>query len=76
MDAPHRGALMLVRFVAVALIGLGIIVLSLSWVQSSTRHTPLRAVDFVLPAVLLVLGIVFLIKADALATWVSNKLDE
>ena len=67
---------MLVRFVAVALIGLGIIVLSLTWVQSSTHHVPLRAADFVLPAVLVVLGIVFLIKADALATWVSNKLDE
>jgi hypothetical protein len=76
MDAPHRGALMLVRFVALALIGLGIIVLSLYWIQSSTHHAPLRAVDFVLPAVLLVLGIVFLIKAGALATWVSNKLDE
>jgi heme/copper-type cytochrome/quinol oxidase subunit 1 len=76
MDAPHRGALMLVRFVAVALIGLGIIVLSLSWIQSSTHHKSLRAIDFVFPAVLVVLGIVFLIKADALATWVSNKLDE
>jgi heme/copper-type cytochrome/quinol oxidase subunit 1 len=76
MDAPHRGALMLVRFVAVALIGLGVIVLSLSWIQSSMRHTPIRAVDFVLPAVLCVLGTVFLIKANALATWISNKMDE
>lgn len=76
MDAPHRGALMLVRFVAVALIGLGVIVLSLSWIQSSTHHTPMRALDFVLPAILLVLGIFFFIKADALAEWVSNKLDE
>jgi len=76
MDAPHRGALMLVRFVAVALIGLGLIVFSLSWIQSWTHHTSLRAVDFVLPAVLLILGIIFLMKADALAEWISNKLDE
>jgi hypothetical protein len=76
MDAPHRGALMLVRFTAVALIGLAVILSSLSWVQSSTHHTPLRAVDFVLPAILLVLGIAALIKADALATWIADKLDE
>lgn len=67
---------MLVRFVAVALIGLGVVVLSLSWIQRSTRHTPMRVTDFVLPAILLVLGIIFLIRANALATWVSNKLDE
>jgi apolipoprotein N-acyltransferase len=76
MDAPHRGALMLVRFIAVALIGLGLIVLSLSWLQSSMHHTPLRVVDFVLPVVLLVLGVLFLIKANALAEWIANKLDE
>ena len=76
MDSPHRGALMLVRFIAATLIGLGVIELSLSWVTSSTHHTPLRAFDFVLPAILLVLGIAALIKADALATWISNKLDE
>jgi protein-S-isoprenylcysteine O-methyltransferase Ste14 len=76
MDAPHRGALMLVRFIAVALIGLSVIILSLSWVQSSMHHLPMRVIDFVLPSVLLVLGMVFLIKADALATWIANKLDE
>lgn len=67
---------MLVRFVAMALIGLGVILLSLSWIQSSTRHVPLRVADFVLPGILLVLAVVFLVKADALAEWISNKLDE
>ncbi len=67
---------MLVRFIAVALIGLSVIILSLSWVQNSMHHLPMRVIDFVLPAVLLVLGMVFLIKADALATWIANKLDE
>ncbi len=76
MDAPHRGALMLVRFIAVALIGLGVIELSLSWIQSSTRHMPMRTFDFVLPAILVVLGGVGLFKANSLAEWVSNKLDE
>ncbi|HKW29085.1 MAG TPA: hypothetical protein VJT54_07105 [Verrucomicrobiae bacterium] len=76
MDAPHRGALMLVRFIAVALIGLGLIQLSLSWVGSQAHHAPLKTSDFVLPAIFLVLGILALIKAGSLARWISNKLDE
>jgi hypothetical protein len=76
MDAPHRGALMLVRFVAVALIGLGVIELSLSWVESYEHHTPVKVVDFLLPAILLALGVAGLVKAGSLATWISNKLDE
>jgi len=76
MDAPHRGALMLVRFIAVALIGFSVIELSLSWLENSTRHTPMRFSDFVLPAILFVLGVVALTKAGSLAAWISTKLDE
>ncbi len=76
MDAPHRGALMLVRFIAVALIGLGVIELSLSWIQSSAHHTALRIFDFVLPAILVAPGVAGLFKANSLADWISNKLDE
>ncbi len=67
---------MLVRFIAVALIGFGVIELSLSWLESSTRHAPLRVFDFTLPAVLLVAGMIVLIKAGSLAAWISTKLDE
>lgn len=67
---------MLVRFIAAVLIGLGVIELSLSWLQSSAHHAPLRPFDFILPAMLLGLGIAGLIKAGALAEWLSNKLDE
>jgi hypothetical protein len=76
MDAPHRGALMLVRFIAIALIGFGLIELSLSWVESSARHVSMRTVDFLLPAILFALGIAGLIKANSLAVWISDKLDE
>ena len=76
MDEPHRGALMLVRLIAVALIGFGVIELSLSWLESSAHHMPLRVFDFVLPAILFVAGIVVLVKAGSLAAWISNKLDE
>jgi len=67
---------MLVRFIAVALIGFGLIELSLSWVESSARHVAMRTVDFLLPAILFVLGIAGLIKASSLAAWLSDKLDE
>ncbi len=67
---------MLVRFIAIALIGLGVIELSLSWVESYEHHTSMKTFDFVLPAILLALGVVGLFKAGSLATWISNKLDE
>ena len=67
---------MLVRLIAVALIGFGVIELSLSWLESSAHHVPLRVFDFALPAVLFVAGIVVLVKAGSLAAWISNKLDE
>jgi hypothetical protein len=76
MDAPHRGALMLVRFIAVALIGFSVIESSLSWVENSAHHLPMRIFDFVIPAILFTLGVVALIKAGSLAAWISNKLDE
>jgi hypothetical protein len=76
MDAPHRGALMLVRFIAAALIGLGVVELSLAWLESSTRHAPLRFFQVVLPAILFALGVAILIKAGSLAKWISDKLDE
>jgi apolipoprotein N-acyltransferase len=76
MDEPHRGALMLVRFIAAALIGFGVVELSLSWLESSAHHVPLRVFDFVFPAILFMVGIVVLVKAGSLAAWISNKLDE
>jgi len=76
MDAPLRGALMLVRFIAVALIGLGVVELSLGWLESSAHHAPLRIFDVILPAIMLALGVAGLIKAGSLAKWISDKLDE
>ena len=67
---------MLVRFIAVALIGFGMIELTLSWLEDSTRHMPMKAVDFLLPAILFALGVAGLFKANSLAAWISDKLDE
>ena len=67
---------MLVRFAAIALMGFGLIGLSLHWIESSVHHTPMRIFHFALPAILFVPGVVILFKAGAIAEWISNKLDE
>ena len=76
MDAPDRGALMLVRFIAVALMGVSVVELALYWVVSSSHHTPMETFPCVLKSIPAVLGLVILIKAKAVAEWISNKLDE
>lgn len=67
---------MLVRFIAVALLGVSAVELALYWVVSSSHHTPIETFPCVLKSIPAVLGIVILIKAKAVAEWISNKLDE
>ena len=76
MDAPERGALMLVRFIAAALIGWTIVELVLYWAVSDHNHTAMQALPCILKSVPLLLGITVLIKAKALAEWISNILDD
>ena len=67
---------MLVRFIAVSLIGVTVVELVLYWVVSSSHHMPMQTFPCVLKSIPAVLGIVILIKAKAVAEWISNKLDE
>jgi len=76
MDAPERGALMLVRFIAVSLICVSVVELVLYWALSSSHHTPLQTLPCVLKCIPAVVGIVVLIKARAVAQWLSDKLDD
>jgi hypothetical protein len=76
MDTPDRGARMLVYLIAIALMGFGIIDLSLHWMESLLHKTPMRISDFVFPSIFFLLGVVVLIKAHSIAEWISNKLDE
>ena len=82
MDTPNRGALMLVCFIAIAMMGFGVIDLSvhwmkgLHWVEGSLHKTPMHISDFVFPTIFFMLGVVVLIKARSIAEWISNKLDE
>jgi hypothetical protein len=76
MDAPDRGALMLVRFIGVSLMGVTLVNLALYWVVTQHNHTEMAIFPCVLKSIPAVIGLVVLIKARALAEWISNKLDE
>jgi hypothetical protein len=76
MDAPERGALMLVRFIAAALIAWTIVELALYWVIAQHNHTALEIFPCILKSIPAVTGVVILAKAQTVAKWISNKLDE
>jgi hypothetical protein len=76
MDAPPRGALMLVCFTAAALISLSLLEFGLYLAECHKNHAPVRLVDSSLLLVLFVVGVAALIRSRAVARWVANKLDE
>lgn len=78
MDASHRGALMLVRFVAgcVMVVGLMEVGLYLTKCFIPKPPLPVEVLPLVVNSIPLVFGVVLLIKAKAIAAWVSDKLDE
>jgi hypothetical protein len=75
MDSPERGALMLVRFIAAALIGWTLVEFALYWVISQHDHTPMQILPCVLKSIPALLGIFMLVRARAVAQWISEKLD-
>lgn len=76
MEAPERGALMLVRFIAVAIIGLSVLEIGLYLAESHMHHEPINVFHSAVLAAPLVLGMVLLVKARAVAEWISNRFDE
>jgi hypothetical protein len=75
MDSPERGALMLVRFIALALIGWAVAEIALYWVICRHNQQPVEAAKIIIKSLPLFAGIIVLIKARALAEWVSDMLD-
>jgi len=67
---------MLVRFVAVAIIGLSLLTVGLYVAGNLAHHLAVGKVHCVLLNVPLVVGIAMLIKSKAVAEWLSEKLDE
>jgi hypothetical protein len=75
MEAPERGALMLVRFIAVALIGWALVDFALYWLVSQHNNTPMKIFPCIEKSIPALLGFIGLIKSKALAEWISDKLD-
>ena len=66
---------MLVRFVAVALIGWAAVDLALYWLVCGHRHEPMKPWTVAAKTIPFFIGVAALIKAKALAEWISNILD-
>ena len=77
MDAPHRGALMLVRLVAGCVMVIGLLDVGLYLTKCLIPKTPVpvKVVPIVLNSIPVVIGIAILIKAKAVAHWISDKLE-
>lgn len=66
---------MLVRFVAVSLIGVSGVEIALYWAISRHNGTPMHIFPCVLKSIPFVIGVAMLVKARTLAQWVADKLD-
>jgi hypothetical protein len=79
MDSPERGALMLVRFIAVALIGWSAADFGLDWAghhYNPKTHPELNLIGIIGDCLPALVGFIGLVKAKALAEWISNILDD
>ena len=75
MESPERGALMLVRFIAIALMGWAVAEFALYWVVCHHKNLPVEIFPCVVKSLPFFAGVVMLFKSRALAEWVSDKLD-
>ena len=76
MDASERGALMLVRFIALGLVGWSVAELALYVAVCRHNHADVQITKCVVRSLPLLAGTVVLVKAKALAEWISNILDD
>lgn len=75
MNSSERGALLLVRLIAAALIGWAMIDLTLYIVVARHKELPVEVMPCVLKSLPGLAGIAVLIKARAVAEWFADKLD-
>jgi hypothetical protein len=75
MDAPLRGALVLVRFAAAGLVGLSLLEVGLYVADCLAHHQPVQGLHALLLFLPFVLGIVGFIRARAIAEWIENRFD-
>jgi hypothetical protein len=77
MDAPLRGALNFVRLVAGCFIVIGLLDTGLYLTQCfEPKHpAPVKVLPMVLNSIPFLIGVAVLIKAKAIAQWISDKLE-
>jgi hypothetical protein len=77
MDAPHRGALKFVRLIAACFMVIGLLDTGLYLTQCfEPKHpAPVKILPIVLNSIPFVIGVVILVKAKAVANWLSDKLE-
>ena len=75
MDSPERGALMLIRFIAVTLIGWAIVEIALYLAICRHKGEPAEIGSCLQKSLPLLAGVMMLTKARSLAEWLSDKLD-
>jgi hypothetical protein len=77
MDAPLRGALNFVRLVAGCFMVIGLLDTGLYLTQCyEPKHpSPVRILPIVFNSIPFVVGVVVLIKAKAVANWISDRLE-
>ena len=66
---------MLVRFLAVALIGWTLVEITLYVMIARHNNEPVKALPCVIRSLPFIAGVAMLIKAKAVAAWVAEKLD-
>ncbi|MGA2242434.1 MAG: hypothetical protein ABSH11_10425 [Verrucomicrobiota bacterium] len=76
MDEPPRGALILVYFSAAAVVGVSALELLLYLAEQYQHHLPPGIVHTTFLSLPIMLGFVILVRARAVAEWISNKFDK
>ncbi len=75
MEASQRGALMLVRFVAAALIGWTLVEITLYVMIAHHNDAPVKVMPCAIRSLPLIAGLAMLVKAKRLAEWIAETLD-
>jgi hypothetical protein len=75
MNAPERGALMLVRFIAAAAIGWALIDITLYVVVAHHKDLPVEVLPCLLKSLPAIAGVAMLIKARPIAEWLADLIE-
>ncbi len=77
MDASHRGALMLVRLVALCVMLVGFLDTALYLTRCFEPKHPesIRVLPIVTNSIPVMVGVVILIRAKAIAEWIADWLE-